>query len=220
MNLIIRFLASSRRIKRHCFVPLFVFAIIKHISLFPSKSHSHPQVSLPNTMYKSLVLLAAFMLGSAVVQGAPTKGGSWCNQPKNEPFWGAASATCSMASLFYLRAASILGGVGVLAAAYGAHGLEKRVNNDVGKLKAWSSAANIQLIHAAALLAISQSPVLLARTSRYAAPLMLVGTTLFSGSIYALILDTEKKISRALKLGPMTPLGGIVLVAAWGSLAF
>ncbi len=87
-------------------------------------------------------------------------------------------------------------------------------------VKAWTSAANIQLIHAAALLAISQSPALMARTSRYAAPLMLVGTTLFSGSIYALILDTEKKISRALKLGPMTPLGGIVLVAAWGSLAF
>ncbi|KAF9292276.1 hypothetical protein BGZ68_009115 [Mortierella alpina] len=123
-----------------------------------------------------------------------------------------------MSSLFYLRAASILGGVGVLAAAYGAHGLEKRVNNDAGKLKAWSSAANIQLIHAAALLAISQSPALLARTSGYAAPLMLVGTTMFSGSIYALIMDTEKKISRALKLGPMTPLGGIVLVAAWGSL--
>ncbi|KAF9945172.1 hypothetical protein BGZ70_004003, partial [Mortierella alpina] len=34
------------------------------------------------------------MLGSAVVQGAPTKGGSWCNKPKNEPFWGAASSAC------------------------------------------------------------------------------------------------------------------------------
>ncbi|KAG0209922.1 hypothetical protein BGX28_009890 [Mortierella sp. GBA30] len=123
-----------------------------------------------------------------------------------------------MSATFYLRAASFLGGMGVLAAAYGAHGLEKRVNNDAGKLKAWNSASNIQLIHSVALLAISQSPALLARTSRYAAPLMLLGTALFSGSIYALIIDTDKTISRALKLGPMTPLGGIVLVAAWGSL--
>ena len=66
--------------------------------------------------------------------------------------------------------------------------------------KAWSSAAHLQLIHAAALLAISQSPALLARTTGYAAPLMLAGTIMFSGSIYGLILDTEKKISRALKL--------------------
>ncbi|KAG0249415.1 hypothetical protein BG011_009328 [Mortierella polycephala] len=121
-------------------------------------------------------------------------------------------------SSFYLRAASIVGGLGVISAAYGAHGLEKRVNGDAGKLKAWNSAASIQMIHAVALLAISQSPALMARTSRYAAPLMLIGTTMFSGSIYGLILDTDKKISRALKLGPITPLGGLALMAGWFAL--
>ncbi|KAF9115133.1 hypothetical protein BGX27_008838 [Mortierella sp. AM989] len=124
-----------------------------------------------------------------------------------------------MSSSFYLRAAGIIGGLGVITAAYGAHGLEKRVNGDAGKLKAWNSAANIQLIHAVALLAISQSPTLLARTSRYSAPLMLVGTALFSGSIYGLVLDTEKTWSRALKLGPITPLGGLTLICGWFALA-
>ncbi|KAF9580469.1 hypothetical protein BGW38_002881, partial [Lunasporangiospora selenospora] len=111
-------------------------------------------------------------------------------------------------------------GLGVATAAYGAHGLEKRVNGDAGKLKAWSSAANIQLLHAVALLAISQSPALLARASptRFAAPLFILGTTLFSGSIYGLILDQEKKYSRALKLGPLTPLGGLTLMAGWVAL--
>ncbi|KAG0246490.1 hypothetical protein B0O80DRAFT_84812 [Mortierella sp. GBAus27b] len=123
-----------------------------------------------------------------------------------------------MSSTFYLRAASILGGIGVFTAAYGAHGLEKRVQGDAGKIKAWSSAANIQLIHAVALLAISQSPAVMARTSRYAAPLILIGTALFSGSIYALILDTNKTFSRTLKLGPMTPLGGLTLAAGWFAL--
>ncbi|KAI1316418.1 hypothetical protein EDD11_009981 [Mortierella claussenii] len=124
-----------------------------------------------------------------------------------------------MSSAFYLRAASLIGGLGVMSAAYGAHGLEKRVNGDAAKIKAWNSAANIQLIHAVALLAISQSPVLLTRTSRFAAPLILLGTTLFSGSIYALILDTEKTWSRTLKLGPITPLGGLTLICGWVALA-
>ncbi|KAG0353595.1 hypothetical protein BGZ54_002180 [Gamsiella multidivaricata] len=124
-----------------------------------------------------------------------------------------------MSSTFYLRAAAIVGGLGVMTAAYGAHGLEKRVNSDAGKLKAWNSAANIQLIHAVALLAISQSPALMARTSRFAAPLLLAGTVLFSGSIYALILDTNKTFSRTFKLGPMTPLGGLTLICGWFALA-
>ncbi|KAG0314438.1 hypothetical protein BGZ99_008134 [Dissophora globulifera] len=109
-------------------------------------------------------------------------------------------------------------GLGVMAAAYGAHGLEKRVNNDAGKIKAWQSASNIQLIHAVALLAVSQSPALMARTSRYAAPLILAGTFMFSGSIYGLILDTNKTFSRTLKLGPMTPLGGLALMCGWFAL--
>ncbi|KAF9920207.1 hypothetical protein FBU30_009993 [Linnemannia zychae] len=111
-----------------------------------------------------------------------------------------------------------IGGLGVMTAAYGAHGLEKRVNNDPGKLKAWNSAANIQLIHSVALLAISQSPALLARSSRYAAPLILAGTTLFSGSIYTLILDTDKTLARKLRLGLATPLGGLILISGWFAL--
>lgn len=87
------------------------------------------------------------------------------------------------------------------------------------KKQAWNSAANIQLIHSVALLAISQSPALLARSGRFAAPLILLGTTLFSGSIYTLILDTDKTISRNFRLGLATPLGGVVLIAGWFALA-
>ncbi|KAG0351228.1 hypothetical protein BG005_009310 [Podila minutissima] len=122
-----------------------------------------------------------------------------------------------MSSSFYLRAASLVGGFGVMAAAYGAHGLEKRVNGDAGKLKSWNSAANIQMIHAVALLAISQSPALMARSTRFAAPLILLGTIGFSGSIQLLILDETKTLPRKV-LGPTTPLGGLLLMAGWFSL--
>ncbi|KAG0089974.1 hypothetical protein BGZ93_009569 [Podila epicladia] len=122
-----------------------------------------------------------------------------------------------MSSSFYLRAASLVGGLGVMAAAYGAHGLEKRVNGDAGKLKSWNSASNIQMIHAVALLAISQSPALMARSTRFAAPLILLGTIGFSGSIQLLILDETKTLPRKV-LGPTTPLGGLLLMAGWFSL--
>ncbi|KAG0030363.1 hypothetical protein BGZ81_002745 [Podila clonocystis] len=122
-----------------------------------------------------------------------------------------------MSSSFYLRAAGLVGGLGVMAAAYGAHGLEKRVNGDAGKLKSWNSASNIQMIHAVALLAISQSPALMARSTRFAAPLILLGTIGFSGSIQLLVLDENKTLPRKI-LGPTTPLGGLLLMAGWFSL--
>ncbi len=49
-----------------------------------------------------------------------------------------------------------------------------------------------------------------------AAGLFLAGMTMFSGSIYLLVLDPE----RFKKLGPVTPLGGLCLIAGWGVLAF
>ncbi|KAH7044358.1 hypothetical protein BKA57DRAFT_103720 [Linnemannia elongata] len=46
-------------------------------------------------MYKSIVALAvAIAFGSAVASAAPTEQGSWCNNPKNEQFWGQASSEC------------------------------------------------------------------------------------------------------------------------------
>ncbi|KAG0057279.1 hypothetical protein BGZ83_000069 [Gryganskiella cystojenkinii] len=156
------------------------------------KSHDFPSRPLPNT-------------GSARFQST---------------FAFSSFTAIAMSSTFYLRAASLVGGIGVMSAGYGAHGLSKRVNGDEGKIKSWNTAANIQLIHAVTLLAISQSPALLARTGgRFGAPLILLGTTLFSGSIYGLILDQEKTYARALKLGPLTPLGGVTLICGWLALA-
>ncbi|KAG0236965.1 hypothetical protein BGW42_002178 [Actinomortierella wolfii] len=124
-------------------------------------------------------------------------------------------------SSFYVKAASILGASGVMLAAYGAHGLEKAVGGDVGKIKAWNSASNIQLIHSVALFAIASRAGAHSNVARYAAPLILAGTAMFSGSIYALILTGQEKGSPLRKiLGPTTPLGGLVLTAGWLALAF
>jgi uncharacterized membrane protein YgdD (TMEM256/DUF423 family) len=74
------------------------------------------------------------------------------------------------------------------------------------------SLINIQLIHSVALLvATSFTP-----QSRIAASLFTTGMTMFSGSIYLLVLDPDRfKI-----VGPVTPLGGLCLIGGWIALAF
>ena len=58
--------------------------------------------------------------------------------------------------------------------------------------------------------------VLVAREHPVACVLLTAGMTMFSGSIYALTLDTERFRS----LGPVTPIGGLCLIAGWLALAF
>lgn len=69
-----------------------------------------------------------------------------------------------------------------------------------------------QLIHSGVLLlATAAAPHNVA-----AASLLTAGMTLFSGSIYLLVLDPQ----RFRRLGPVTPLGGLCLIGGWGALAF
>lgn len=77
--------------------------------------------------------------------------------------------------------------------------MKNKVDDD--KLAAWKTAALYNLIHAA--VAVSRPE----RSSSKA--LFNVGICLFSGSIYGLVLFKLKV------LGPVTPLGGLVLIAAW-----
>ena len=64
-----------------------------------------------------------------------------------------------------------------------------------------------------ALLAATQA----APENRAAAGLLVAGMTMFSGSIYALVLDPAR-CGRL--LGPVTPLGGVCLIGGWLALAF
>lgn len=57
--------------------------------------------------------------------------------------------------------------------------------------------------------------LLIARDNPLAAGLFTAGMTMFSGSIYALILNPQLKV-----LGPVTPLGGLCLIGGWLSLAW
>jgi uncharacterized membrane protein YgdD (TMEM256/DUF423 family) len=56
----------------------------------------------------------------------------------------------------------------------------------------------------------------LAPKNKLAGGLFIAGMTLFSGSIYLLVLDPQ----RFKFMGPITPIGGLCLIGGWIALAF
>jgi uncharacterized membrane protein YgdD (TMEM256/DUF423 family) len=118
-----------------------------------------------------------------------------------------------MTGTTWIRLGAILGGLGVIAGAFGAHGLKESMNER--SLEVFETAARYQMYHALALLAVG----LLALHGRSGASLtlagwsFLVGTLIFSGTLYALALSGIRW------LGAITPIGGVALIVGWFALA-
>ena len=113
-----------------------------------------------------------------------------------------------MSRYFWLQAGAYSGALAVILGAFGAHGLKKHVD-DPKLIKSWETAAHYQLLHSVLMCMLSFTPV----SSDFTGYLLATGITLFSGSIYGLVL------TRAKILGPVTPIGGLFLIASWISLA-
>ncbi len=114
---------------------------------------------------------------------------------------------------FTVLAAGILGLTGVGLGAMGAHAL-KATLLERGMFQAWETASRYHLFHAVALVGLAAW--LRAGTTGsptggpvWAARLWCVGTLLFSGSLYWLALGGPRW------LGPVTPFGGVALMAGW-----
>ncbi len=105
------------------------------------------------------------------------------------------------------RVAALFGATAVAAGAFGAHALAPHVSPD--RLQTWQTAASYHLVHAAVLLALSLTP----GTPRLPMALFSAGIVLFSGSLYALVLLDWPL------LGRVTPIGGLLFIAGWLSLA-
>jgi uncharacterized membrane protein YgdD (TMEM256/DUF423 family) len=114
----------------------------------------------------------------------------------------------------WIIVAAISGALAVVAGAFGAHGLRDKVTPD--QLSAWSTACQYHLIHSVVLLALALYAMSGVgegdRAIRLPASLFLAGMLLFCGSIYLLVLAPQRW------LGPITPVGGLFLIAGWVSL--
>jgi len=103
-----------------------------------------------------------------------------------------------------LRIAAVLGSLGVILGAFGAHGLkELLVRNEAATI--WEKAVFYHLIHAVMLF------ILGGRSPMQSGPWLsfLAGIVLFSGSLYLLAL------TKIHWLGAITPLGGLSFLVGW-----
>ncbi len=111
--------------------------------------------------------------------------------------------------------AAFFAGLAVALGAFGAHGLEK-ITTDEKILHSFQTGVQYQLYHALGLLAIA---ILAERYKsnwiNWAGKSFIIGIILFSGSLY-LLTFLKVEDSPAVKIiGPITPLGGLFLIAGW-----
>jgi uncharacterized membrane protein YgdD (TMEM256/DUF423 family) len=113
-------------------------------------------------------------------------------------------------TFFVLGALSAM--TGVAAGAFGAHALRALVAPDL--LAVFETGARYQMYHAFALLAAAWAATRWpGRRAHAAGWLFAVGTLLFSGSLYLLVLTGVRG------LGAVTPFGGLAFLAGWACLA-
>lgn len=115
-----------------------------------------------------------------------------------------------MTKLSYISGA-LLGLTGVITGAMGAHALEGSLSPD--QLDAYETAVRFQMYHSLLLLLLGALGSFFGERNslRFAIVGVLIGTLLFSGSIYLLVLTP-------FKLGLVTPIGGSILILGWAGL--
>ncbi|MGO2357534.1 DUF423 domain-containing protein [Mesonia sp.] len=114
---------------------------------------------------------------------------------------------------FTLVFAALYGGLAIIFGAFGAHALKKIFNQE--QLASFETGVKYQMYHAIVLLIIGVQFSLVNTLEVFMVWLFIVGTFLFSFSIYGLCI-TSAKGNKIKALGPITPLGGLLLVAGWG----
>ena len=102
----------------------------------------------------------------------------------------------------------------VILGAFGAHALRPRLDDYSRGI--YETAVMYHFFHALGLLIVSLLPkggVLPQTQASWVSGLLLAGIVLFSGSLYALA------VTGVTKLGVITPLGGLLFMAGWVTLA-
>ncbi len=114
-------------------------------------------------------------------------------------------------NFLFLRAGALLAAAGIVLGALGAHALKALLTES--QLVSFETAVRYQMVMAffflfSALLPIKENQ------QRGLFLMALVSVFLFSGSIYILSMQDVWQIN-ARFLGPVTPLGGLAMIAAW-----
>ena len=113
--------------------------------------------------------------------------------------------------------AAFLGMVAIILGAFGAHALKKVLTPE--QLISFETGVRYQMYQAFFLFFLATQNDILEKTKKTIFSLILSGTLFFSGSIY--LLSTMGITGINFKsIGFITPIGGLLLIVAWGLLGF
>lgn len=110
---------------------------------------------------------------------------------------------------------AVYGMVSVILGAFGAHALKKILS--VERLESFETGVRYQMYAAFFLLIIGYILKFETSAEKWTSILMITGTLLFSVSIYFLSMQDYLGVNLKF-LGPITPLGGLMMILSWGML--
>lgn len=117
----------------------------------------------------------------------------------------------------FIKIAILLALTAVTLGALGAHMLQDLLSNS--QIHAFETGVRYQLFHAITLLILTLNSEKFNKHLKKSLSIMTLGICLFSLSIY--LLCTQHIIGLSLSfLGPITPIGGILLICSWIILIF
>ena len=123
-----------------------------------------------------------------------------------------------MGTLFMAQFMGALYGLlSVIFGAFGAHALKKKLTPEL--LQSFETGVKYQMYHAIVLLVLGFNLSFDQPLDSWIVNCFIFGTLLFSFSIYALCLGAAKG-NKPKFLGPVTPLGGLILTAGWALLLY
>ncbi|MCL9768795.1 DUF423 domain-containing protein [Flavobacterium sp. HXWNR69] len=116
-----------------------------------------------------------------------------------------------------LLVAAFLGVTAIILGAFGAHALKKVLSLE--QLATFEVGVRYQMYHALFLLFLGSFAFLGEKERTIIFYLTITGVLFFSGSIYFLATNTITNLKTKF-LGPITPVGGLFLITAWGYLFY
>lgn len=116
-----------------------------------------------------------------------------------------------------LVTAAIFGALAVITGAFGAHGLSAKLNQQ--DMQVWNTAVQYQFYHVFALIGLSTFSRHQTRLVNDCYYLFSFGIIFFSGSLYLLAIREFMEWSWVNAIGPVTPLGGILFIGGWITMA-
>ncbi|MFN8344511.1 MAG: DUF423 domain-containing protein [Spirosomataceae bacterium] len=117
-----------------------------------------------------------------------------------------------MNNKFFLQAGAILGALGVVLGAFGAHALKPTLEAS-GRMDTFETAVKYQFYHALGLVLLSillqNAAVSALRWYNWAGYALLAGVIIFSGALYTICFTGIKTF------GAIAPIGGTLMIAGW-----